>query len=259
MPKITDITSYFIYCSQKQNHFLNVNKLQFFLYYSQMYHLAYNQSLLFNEPIITQQNGVIIEPVFYDYLQYRYKSIDIQKNYPTLNPKTEKILSLVNNIYTHFDSFELEKYIKSELPFIEAYATNNPIDVKKYKSYYRTNALTSPEKEQLKQTILKHHEHALSSYNKNPQELLPLFNLLDFIEQLPLNILVPQYHHADHWHKPHLHFNVHHDILDIYFTLDRIYYKGLISFKQINNSHKWKKSIPKKLLNLLTHYPFSQD
>lgn len=259
MTTITDITSYFIYYSQKQNSHLNVSKLQFLLYYSQMYHLAYNQSLLFEDPIITQSNGIIIEPIFYDYLQYRYKSIDIPKTYPILNVKTEKILSLVNSIYTYFDSFELEKRIKTELPFIEAYVLNKPIDIKKYKSYYRTNILTSSNKEQLKKNIFQQHNTILFSYNQNPQLLLPLFNLIGFIEHLPLNTLIPQHHHPDLWHKPHLHFNRHHDILNIHFTSKGIWYDGLINFKHISGSHPWKNHIPNKLLNLLTRYFFSQD
>jgi uncharacterized phage-associated protein len=145
------VANYFIAVANKNNGDINNSKLQKLVYYAQAWHLAIHDTALFHEDFEAWIHGPVVPALFQKYKNFGWEAI--QETFTPILPI--EIVSFLNEIaaeYFDCDNYELERMIRSELPWNlarENLAPDSPSTniIKKewMKEYYATHVKEEPE------------------------------------------------------------------------------------------------------------------
>lgn len=149
-----EVANYFIWLANETGSFLSNLKLQKLVYYAQAWHLALEESPLFEEDFEAWIHGPVLPSLYQKYQSFSWKPIIENVAKPTLNPQLEKFLQEIADVYLGCDAYELKRMTNQEDPWKLARG-NLPIDVpsrdiikKKWmKDYYAAHAEETEEAE----------------------------------------------------------------------------------------------------------------
>jgi uncharacterized phage-associated protein len=118
-------------------------KLQKLLYYSQAWHLALQDRVLFNDAIEAWIHGPVVPSVFKRYRDYRWTVIDCAVA-PVPEASTTRHIESVLEQYGSYEATQLERLTHRESPWIMARKglprdepSHNVITTESMKDYYR--------------------------------------------------------------------------------------------------------------------------
>ncbi|WP_254566210.1 Panacea domain-containing protein [Oscillatoria sp. HE19RPO] len=148
------VANYFIWLANETGSFLSNLKLQKLVYYAQAWHLALEESPLFEEDFEAWIHGPVLPTLYQKYESFSWKPIIENVAKPTLNPQLEKFLKEIADVYFWCDAYELELMTHQEDPWKIARG-NLPLDapstdiIKKewMKEYYAAHAEETEEDE----------------------------------------------------------------------------------------------------------------
>ncbi len=149
-----EVANYFIWLANETGSFLSNLKLQKLVYYAQAWHLAIEDSPLFEEDFEAWIHGPVLPILYQKYQSFSWKPIIENVVKPTLNPQLEKFLQEIADVYLGCDAYELKRMTNQEDPWKLARG-NLPIDspsrdiIKKewMKDYYAAHAEETEEAE----------------------------------------------------------------------------------------------------------------
>lgn len=116
-------------------------KLQKLVYYAQGFHLAMEDSPLFNEPIEAWEHGPVCVPLYREYKQYGSGAIPIPDvdAFDIFSAAVHEILDMVHKYYGQFSAWKLRNLTHSDTPWILAHRNGRAVITwDAMKSYFKT-------------------------------------------------------------------------------------------------------------------------
>jgi uncharacterized phage-associated protein len=141
-----DVANYFLKRQDPDAGDLMSNlKLQKLVYYAQGFHLAMEDSPLFNEPIEAWDHGPVCVPLYHVYKKYGSDAIprpDDVDAYTIFNAVAHAVLDEVYAAYGQFSAWKLRNLTHEEDPWIKAYNRGcSEISHDDMKAYFKTQLI----------------------------------------------------------------------------------------------------------------------
>lgn len=116
-----EVARYFLWRANSEGKRLTNKKLQKLLYYAQAWHLALDDSPLFDDDIEAWIHGPVVPSVYREYKRYGFSPLPCT----TLREETENVperelLDEIWNVYGKYDADYLEALTHSETPWQDA-------------------------------------------------------------------------------------------------------------------------------------------
>lgn len=112
-------------------------KLQKLLYYAQGCYLAIKDKPLFNEKIVAQDHGPVVENVYREYRNNGSNGIIYDQSYDgSIDLETEEILKQVYNVFGQYSAWGLRNKTHQEKPW-KVTPRNSEIDRDVIKEYFK--------------------------------------------------------------------------------------------------------------------------
>lgn len=118
-------------------------KLQKLLYYTQAWHLVFEDGPLFDDALEAWVHGPVVPKVFGDYKSFRWAPVTDPCIPPENDSEICNYIDIVLNAYGPLSATDLERLTHSELPWLEARAglapdepSRNRISTETMKAYY---------------------------------------------------------------------------------------------------------------------------
>jgi len=125
-------------------------KLQKLVYYAQGFHLAMEDSPLFNETIEAWEHGPVCVPLYQKYKQYGSEAIPIPYDadaYEIFSKAIHEILDMVHTYYGQFSAWKLRNLTHEDTPWKDAYHRGRTeITHGSMKNYFKTLLVDDEEK-----------------------------------------------------------------------------------------------------------------
>jgi uncharacterized phage-associated protein len=117
-------------------------KLQKLVYYAQGFHLAMQDSPLFNETIEAWEHGPVCVPLYHKYKHYGSDAIprpEDEDAYSIFSVAVHEILDMVHKYYGQFSAWKLRNLTHEDTPWINAHLEGRvEITHKAMKDYFKT-------------------------------------------------------------------------------------------------------------------------
>jgi len=115
-----EIADYFIWVANDSGSFISNLKLQKLVYYSQAWHLAIEDSALFEDDFEAWVHGPVIPTLFDEYKKFQWKPIIKEVKQPHFSPELEDFLEDITVEYFLCTGLELELMVCREDPWMKA-------------------------------------------------------------------------------------------------------------------------------------------
>jgi uncharacterized phage-associated protein len=170
-----DVANYFLKRQDPDAGDLMSNlKLQKLVYYAQGFHLAMENSPLFNEPIEAWEHGPVCVPLYHKYKSWGSDAIPIpcDTDAPCVfNNGTNEVLDLVYMNYGQFSAWKLRDLTHEDVPWVKAYARNpSEITCDEMKTYFKTQLIDYDNDTDYLNSIPGMMESITESINSPPSE-----------------------------------------------------------------------------------------
>lgn len=141
------IADYFVWLSNQTGSCITNLKLQKLVYYAQAWHLALNNTPLFEEDFEAWIHGPVIPNLYQEYKDWGWKPIEKEVDEPIFCEEICHFLEELAEVYFSCDAYELERMTHQEAPWIIARnglptdaPSNETISKESMKTYYSDRA-----------------------------------------------------------------------------------------------------------------------
>lgn len=137
------LAKWLILLASQRNSSVTNSKLQVLLYYSQVWYLVFYRCKLFSEPLEAWLHGPAVFRVYKHFESKSFLRLPCQSDLPEIPARIKKHLNEILEVYLPFPTEKLEKMVKNESPWQNAYrglrkqsSSRNRISIENIFSFY---------------------------------------------------------------------------------------------------------------------------
>lgn len=141
MTTVSDVAYAFLQIDEQNDECDGISnlKLQKLVYYAQGFHLALQDTPLFEEEIEAWAHGPVVPDLYHEYKAYGKNSIDIEKGeIKNISEDEYKLIDEVYSVFGQYSAWKLRNLTHEEAPWINHEANAEIISKNELDEYFKT-------------------------------------------------------------------------------------------------------------------------